>query len=357
MPWARRMQDKVNLPVRLYWRDGGTLARHAASRSKDNDIAFMNLGLWQVHHGMVDEGIVSFRAALKTMGGPAQTPEVLVAALADASGTNVLGESWRKTILDTGPKKANACAEIFNNLGLALAMKGRADDAILHYRAALQIRPEHGKALNNLAFELAARGQHEQAIPLYEAAVRAEPAEAEMRRNFGRSLLETGRFADAARQYEEAARLSPRSAQGTFLEACRDHRVWALFVVYGACFGIELTINNVAVLYFIDSFEAFKAMEPATALKLAGLVASLFGLMNIFARTLGGMFGDRCGNAWGLAGRVPAAHLGAVCPPAFSRALVMREQIWNTSPHESHPHHRARRARAQPQGLRHRAPA
>ena len=24
MPWARRMQDKVNLPVRLYWRDGGT---------------------------------------------------------------------------------------------------------------------------------------------------------------------------------------------------------------------------------------------------------------------------------------------------------------------------------------------
>ncbi|MGX5650037.1 MULTISPECIES: cyclopropane-fatty-acyl-phospholipid synthase family protein [Hydrogenophaga] len=23
MPWARRMQDKVNLPVRLYWRDGG----------------------------------------------------------------------------------------------------------------------------------------------------------------------------------------------------------------------------------------------------------------------------------------------------------------------------------------------
>ncbi len=24
MPWARRMKDKVNLPVRLYWRDGGT---------------------------------------------------------------------------------------------------------------------------------------------------------------------------------------------------------------------------------------------------------------------------------------------------------------------------------------------
>lgn len=98
--------------------------------------------------------------------------------------------------------------------------------------------------------------------------------------------------------------LSSRSAEGTFLEACRDHRVWALFVVYGACFGIELTINNIAVLYFLDSFDAFKQMDATAALKTAGLVASLFGLMNIFARTLGGMFGDRCGNAWGLSGRV-----------------------------------------------------
>ncbi len=107
--------------------------------------------------------------------------------------------------------------------------------------------------------------------------------------------------------------LSPRSGQGTFLEACRDHRVWALFVIYGACFGIELTINNIAVLYFIDSFEAFKQMEPVTALKTAGLVASLFGLMNIFARTLGGLFGDRCGNAWGLTGRVRWLFIVVFC--------------------------------------------
>ena len=29
-----------------------------------------------------------------------------------------------------------------------------------------------------------------------------------------------------------------KSVKGTFLEACRDQRVWALFVIYGACFGI-----------------------------------------------------------------------------------------------------------------------
>jgi NNP family nitrate/nitrite transporter-like MFS transporter len=106
------------------------------------------------------------------------------------------------------------------------------------------------------------------------------------------------------RELRAAGKLSQKSAQGTFLEACRDHRVWALFVVYGACFGIELVINNIAVLYFVDYFDAFKQMDAVTALKTAGLIASLFGLMNIFARTLGGVFGDRFGKRWGLSGRV-----------------------------------------------------
>jgi len=83
---------------------------------------------------------------------------------------------------------------------------------------------------------------------------------------------------------------------GAFLTAAKDLRVWALFVIYGACFGIELTINNVAALYFHDYFE----LGVATA----GVVASLFGLMNIFARTLGGVLGDKWGLKWGLKGRV-----------------------------------------------------
>jgi NNP family nitrate/nitrite transporter-like MFS transporter len=83
---------------------------------------------------------------------------------------------------------------------------------------------------------------------------------------------------------------------GQFWKACADYRVWALFVVYGACFGIELTINNIAALYFHDYFDL--------GLAAAGLVASLFGLMNIFARTLGGVVGDKWGAKWGLKGRV-----------------------------------------------------
>ncbi len=98
--------------------------------------------------------------------------------------------------------------------------------------------------------------------------------------------------------------LSPAEQRhgASFLEAAKDSRVWALFVVYGACFGVELTINNVAAMYFHDYF----ALDVGTA----GIVAGLFGLMNLFARTLGGVFGDRAGIRHGLKGRV--AFLGLV---------------------------------------------
>jgi NNP family nitrate/nitrite transporter-like MFS transporter len=81
-----------------------------------------------------------------------------------------------------------------------------------------------------------------------------------------------------------------------FFESVKDYRVWVLFILYAACFGIELTINNTAALYYVDYFN----LSPTTA----GFVASLFGLMNIFARTLGGVYGDKMGIQYGLKGRV-----------------------------------------------------
>jgi NNP family nitrate/nitrite transporter-like MFS transporter len=104
-----------------------------------------------------------------------------------------------------------------------------------------------------------------------------------------------------------------KKSNGAFVAACKDHRVWALFVVYAACFGIELTVNNVLALYFLDYFDYFAQMNAATALRTAGLAAGLFGLMNIFARTLGGVFGDAFGLRWGLKGRVMFLFMALFC--------------------------------------------
>ena len=66
--------------------------------------------------------------------------------------------------------------------------------------------------------------------------------------------------------------------------------------MYGACFGIELTMANIAAMYFMDYF--------GLGLTIAGAVAACFGIMNLFARTLGGYFGDLFGQRFGLKGRV-----------------------------------------------------
>ncbi|MDB4985262.1 MAG: major facilitator superfamily 1 [Myxococcaceae bacterium] len=87
------------------------------------------------------------------------------------------------------------------------------------------------------------------------------------------------------------------ASQGnTFLEACRDYRVWALFLTYASCFGIELTFHNMAALYFADTF--------SLSLTTAGLIAGSYGLMNLFARWLGGAASDRVATRFGLRGRV-----------------------------------------------------
>jgi NNP family nitrate/nitrite transporter-like MFS transporter len=87
-----------------------------------------------------------------------------------------------------------------------------------------------------------------------------------------------------------------KRGNGAFLEALRDRRVWGLFLIYGACFGVELTINNIAAIYYVDRFDL--------SLRTAGIVAGLFGAMNLFARSLGGIMADRFGARFGIGGRV-----------------------------------------------------
>lgn len=117
----------------------------------------------------------------------------------------------------------------------------------------------------------------------------------------------------------------------SFVEACRDRRVWSLFLIYGACFGVELTINNVLALYFVDYFDFFGSMDTAQAMQWAGAAAMLFGLMNIFARTLGGAFGDKFGQRWGLSGRVKWLFIVLFCEGlalmAFSQIEVFAVAI------------------------------
>src|SRR5690606_3137735 len=45
------------------------------------------------------------------------------------------------------------------------------------------------------------------------------------------------------KELRAAGKLEPKSkSKGAFRAALKDYRVWGLFLIYGACFGVELTI-------------------------------------------------------------------------------------------------------------------
>jgi len=86
------------------------------------------------------------------------------------------------------------------------------------------------------------------------------------------------------------------SIVGSFRDGWFDMNTWLLFVQYACCFGVEITMNNAAALYFKEAF--------GMSTSRAALFASIFGWMNVFARGLGGYFSDYGNNKLGMKGRL-----------------------------------------------------
>ena len=89
---------------------------------------------------------------------------------------------------------------------------------------------------------------------------------------------------------------TPKKEEAGFMTAAKDYRCWILFLVYAGCFGIELTVYGNMDTYLQNNFNLTRGT--------AGVLVACFALMNIFARTLGGYFGDKFGIKNGLKGRV-----------------------------------------------------
>ncbi|KAI9451188.1 major facilitator superfamily protein [Russula earlei] len=94
--------------------------------------------------------------------------------------------------------------------------------------------------------------------------------------------------------YDEIGRTKATAAK-TDWSILADWRIWALTFAYAMCFGMEITFDNVASLHFVDTFKLSQAS--------AGFWAGVFGLMNLFARALGGIVSDKIGGKYGMRGK------------------------------------------------------
>lgn len=99
------------------------------------------------------------------------------------------------------------------------------------------------------------------------------------------------------------------SAIKSFIRGAWNINTWLLFIQYATCFGVELTMNNAAAMYFRQEF--------ALTTESAAAIASLFGWMNLFARGVGGYISDKCNAAWGMQGRLWAQTILLALEGAF----------------------------------------
>merc|ERR1712187_1090490 len=110
-----------------------------------------------------------------------------------------------------------------------------------------------------------------------------------------------------------------------YVEVLKDFRVVVMVMQYSACFGTELAMNNQLATHFRTYFQ-MKATD-------AGLLASSFGGMNLFARSLGGISSDLLFAKFGFSGRLWAQFLSLFFEAIFLFAFgcVNNEQPWYTA--------------------------
>ncbi len=104
-------------------------------------------------------------------------------------------------------------AKAHNNLAMLLHTEGDLDAAAEHYRAALESDPAFYRAHNNYGALLQARGLHAEARVHYERALAIEPDYDEAHNNYGSLLLELGRVDEARTHFTRAVELEPAYAR------------------------------------------------------------------------------------------------------------------------------------------------
>jgi tetratricopeptide (TPR) repeat protein len=191
-----------------FWRDSAALFGHAVKVTRDNYLAYNNLGFFLSGQGKTAEAMENYRISLKI--NPAYEDALNNVGYALA-GQKKYQEAipYYEAALRLRPNHA----EVHNNLGNALSETGRIDEAIQHYLIALKQNPEHADAHNNLAIALAMKGKLDEAIPHFQAAIRYNSKYASAHSNLGNAFAVQHKLDEAIREYREALRLKPEDAQ------------------------------------------------------------------------------------------------------------------------------------------------
>jgi tetratricopeptide (TPR) repeat protein len=191
-----------------YWKDGEALFKHVVRVTKNNYLAYNNLGFYYSGKGRKAEAMEQYRHSLDINPSYEDALNNLGYALA---GEKQFAEAIK--LYEAALRVRPNHAEVHNNLGNALSELGRVDEAIQQYLMALREKPEHADAHNNLGITLAMKSKLDEAIPHFRAAIRSKPEDAGAHSNLGNAFAAQHKLDEAIQEYRESLRLKPNDAQ------------------------------------------------------------------------------------------------------------------------------------------------
>ena len=173
--------------------------------------AYVHIGVMLTKQGRIDEAISHYRKAIERK---MRYPAPLHVGL----GTLFLQQGkLEEAIYEFNyALKLKPDATTYNNLGVALSLKGRISEAMECHKKAIGLDPKNAEAHYNLANTLLAQNKFRQAISEYEEAVYLNPKYTKAHINLAVALMQENRFDEAIEHAAEAVDIEPNNVNAQY---------------------------------------------------------------------------------------------------------------------------------------------
>jgi protein O-mannosyl-transferase len=235
---ACAMQTNVQVG---YWRNSGTLFRHALAIDPNNYIAHSCYGCYLRDLGQLEQARIECRRAV------------------EISPIYVVGYTFLSSVLE---------------------MEGKKEDAMAALRESLKIRPDFSGARCDLARLLFEKNLYPEAAAELEKGLKFDPTDAGLHLYLGHALALHGQYETAEEQFAEGARVAPQDPAPHFqwaLALAAQHKIAGAIAQYRAALQLKPdfanALNNLAWLLASSPDPQFR--DGAEAVQLASRACAL----------------------------------------------------------------------------------
>ena len=185
------------------YRSAVAIWEDTVAKSKDNPRAIQNLGgVLMEDPRQLPRALALFRRAIQIDPNDAEANCNLGDALTLEGKLDEAAACCRRAV-ELNPN----LAEAHYYLGNVLNRQGKRDEAAACYRQALKLKPDYAEALNNQGIVLKAQGKLDEAMACYRRALELKPDYAEAQYNLGNAFRQQGNVVEAAACYRRAVEM------------------------------------------------------------------------------------------------------------------------------------------------------